>query len=100
MVFSLHASQYVANTRTAAYLWAKTYPQQARQLLADSAYSAMLLMAPPPLGTDENAWLKQLRQQAVAARSSERVAMEWLLMPAGSGCAPRRPSSNGGWRRW
>lgn len=84
VLFSLRASRHLVTTRTAAYLWAKGHPQEAKQLLADAAYRTML---PLPLTTDgEDAWLKQLRQQAVAARSSAQVAMEWFLVPAGNGC--------------
>ncbi len=86
-LFSLRASQYLADTRTAAYLWAKTHPQQARQLLADNTYIAMLPMTPGTLNEDE--WLEQLRQQAVAARSCIPAAMEGLLVPVGTGCAPQ-----------
>jgi hypothetical protein len=87
VTFSLRASQYLADTRTAAYLWVKTYPREARQLLADDAYSDMLPMARPTLDDDE--WIKQLRQQATAARSCVPAATEWLLVPVGTGCAPQ-----------
>jgi len=86
-VLSLRASQHLADTRTAAYLWAKAHPQEARQLLADGTYVAMLPIAPEP--ADEDEWIRQLRQQAVAARSCVPAAMEWLLLPAGTGCAPQ-----------
>ena len=87
VMFSLRASQYLADTRTAAYLWVKTYPREARQLLADGAYRDMLPTATPTPDADE--WIKQLRQQAVAARSCVPAATEWLLVPVGTGCAPQ-----------
>ena len=86
-LFSLYASHYLAQTRTAAYLWAKIHPEKARQLLADSAYVAMLPTAPPM--PDEEEWIEQLREQAVTARSCVPAAMEWVLVPAGTGCAPQ-----------
>lgn len=89
VAFSLRASQYLANTRTTAYLWAKSHPQEARQLLADSAYAGMV-PAPNP-AADKDWQMKQLRQQAVAAQSCGPVAMEWLMIPAAAdnGCLPQ-----------
>ena len=91
-LFSLCAGQYLAETRTAAYLWVRNHPQEARQLLADSDYVAMLPAPPPPPdnGTpDEKEWIKQLREQATAARNCAPAAMEWLLVPTSTGCAPQ-----------
>jgi hypothetical protein len=89
-LFSVYASQYLAETRTAAYLWVRNHPEQAGQLLCDSTYTAML-PAPPAVASngipDVNAWLKQLHDQANAARSCVPAAMEWLLVPPGTGCA-------------
>jgi len=85
-LFSLYASQYLAETRTAAYLWAKKNPEKARQLLADSAY-VTLLPIPPAFAIngapDVKEWFKQLRDEANAARSLALAAMEWLLVPPG-----------------
>ena len=89
-LFSLYASQYLAETRTAAYLWAKSHPEEARQLLADREYLTMLPTLPAVAGDgapDMNVWLKQLHDQANAARSCVSAAMEWLLVPPGTGCA-------------
>ena len=90
-LFSLHASQYLAETRTAAYLWVKEHPEKARQLLADSAYLAMLPTPPTTAAgdgkPDVNAWLKQLHDEANAARSCTPAAIQWLLVPPGTGCA-------------
>jgi len=89
-LFSLYAGQYLAETRTAAYLWAKAHPDQACQLLADSEYRAMLPTATATGAAgaaDVNAWLKLLRDEANAARHCVPAAMEWLLVPPGTGCA-------------
>jgi len=89
-LFSLYASQYLAETRTAAYLWAKNNPEKARELLADREYLAMLPMR-PVMASDGmpnvNEWLRQLHDQANAARHCVPAAMEWLLVPPGTGCA-------------
>ncbi|HUW83797.1 MAG TPA: FecR family protein [Phycisphaerae bacterium] len=89
-LFSLYASHYLAETRTAAYLWAKSHPDKTRQLLANREYLA-LLPTPPAMASngtpDVKKWLKQLREQGEAARSCVPSAMEWLLVPPGTGCA-------------
>lgn len=90
-LFSLYASQYLAETRTAAYLWAKNHPEKVRQLLADKEYLAIL---PTPLAMtnnsapDVNAWLEQIHDQANTARSCVPAAMEWLLAPQEARCQP------------
>lgn len=86
MLFSLRATEHLATARTAAYLWAKTYPEQAGQLLADSGYGAMLPLTLAGSGEDR---LKELRRQATAARSARQAAMEWFVMPKGNGCTPQ-----------
>jgi len=89
-LFSLYASQYLAETRTAAYLWAKNNPSKARELLADQDYLAMLPMRAAAAGDDApdmNQWFSQLHDQANAARNCVPAAMEWLLVPPGTGCA-------------
>jgi hypothetical protein len=35
---------------------------------------------------DKDGWLSQLREQALAARDSDQLAIEWFLVPAGDGC--------------
>lgn len=89
-LFSLYASQYLAETRTAAYFWAKNNPEKARELLADKEYLALL--PTPPVSAisgvpDEKEWPKQLHDEANAARNLVPAAMEWLLVPPGTGCA-------------
>lgn len=86
LAFSLNASRFLSDNRTAAYLWAKTFPQRAQRLLPDSSYLTVIPM--PPTAPDYDAWLKQLRKEAVAARSCEHVAMEWFLVPTGNDCVP------------
>jgi hypothetical protein len=105
MMFSLRAGRHLADARTAAYLWAKNNPEKARQLLADKEYLALLPRPPATTpgrnqGAAENAipndneildpgeWIEPLRQQAVVARNYVPAAMEWLLVPPGTGCAP------------
>ena len=87
MFFSLRASQYLAETRTAAYLWVKTHPTEAGRLLADNRYRAMVPMVCAT--TDAAGWLEQLRQQAIASRSCGKIALEWFAMPEGNGCTPQ-----------
>jgi len=85
ILFSLTAGHYLAETRTAAYLWVKNNPEKACQLLADKAYLAMLPTPPTPFAAaaegapDVNAWLKQLRVEANAARSLAPAALDWLI---------------------
>ncbi len=83
---SLSASGYLATTRAAAYLWTKTYPQQAALLLAGDASFAS--SSPRHAATTGDEWTKQLLQQAVAARTINQVALEWVAMPAASACEP------------
>ena len=89
-MFSLDASQHLAKTRIAAYLWVKNHPDKARQLLTDSSYLA-LLPTPPASASDGaldvNEWLNHLHDQANAARICVPAAMEWLTVPPGIGCA-------------
>ena len=86
MFFSLRASQYLAEPRTAAYLWVKTHPTEAERLLADNRYRAMVPMACAT--TDAAEWLKQLRQQAMTARHCGQAAMAWYVLAGKNGCTP------------
>jgi len=85
-IFSLRATHYLADTRTAAYLWVKTHPQEARHLLADNSYLRMLPVQPE--NANVNDWISQLREQATAARRSVSAATDWLLAHTEAVCAP------------
>ena len=88
--FSFNASMYLSETRIAAYLWVKNHPEEARQLLIDREYLAMLPTPPTTAGdgkSDVNAWLKQLRNEATAARNCFPATLEWLTVPTTTGCA-------------
>ena len=95
--FTFDASQYLGDTRIAAYLWVKNHPEEARQFLADKEYLAML-PTPPAMArdgaTDVDIWLKQLREEATAARNCFPAVIEWLTAPL-PGCA-----QSSGQRRW
>ena len=89
--FSFNASQYLGETRIAAYLWVKNHPEHARQLLGDKKYLAML-PTPPEVSVqnggapDVNEWLEQLRKEATAAQNCFPAVIEWMSAPP-PGCA-------------
>jgi ferric-dicitrate binding protein FerR (iron transport regulator) len=86
-LFSLLASTYLANMRTAAYLWADAHPNEALQLLADITPRPTLSTFQP--GTSEKDWLSQLRHHAITSRNAAQIAMEWLMVPDENVCAPQ-----------
>ncbi len=87
--FSFNASLYLSETRIAAYLWVKHHPEEARQLLADRDYLA-IMPTPPAMASnsapDVDVWLKQLRKEATAAHNCIPAVLKWLTAPPG-GCA-------------
>ena len=87
--FSFQASRYLSETRIAAYLWVKNHPDEARQLLTDKEYRAMLPIL-PAMSTagapDMDAWLKQLRKEATSAHNCIPASLEWLAEPPTTGC--------------
>lgn len=89
MLFSLQAGEYLANTRTAVYLWAKAHPQEAWQIAANLEGDLFPLPRPPQ---NEDEFIQQLRQQAMAARACQQEAMEWFVVVPPTlvnGCQPQ-----------
>jgi len=90
MLFVWRASMHLANTRTAAYLWTRSHPREAKQVLAENRYFAGFAFAQGGASAGaEELWSRRLRQQAMAAQSSSRIAQELLTMPASSDCVSR-----------
>ncbi|MCY2953153.1 MAG: FecR domain-containing protein [Planctomycetota bacterium] len=86
-VFALRAGLYLANTRTAAYLWAKAHPQEARQLLSEPTYLASIpVVGTGPVVSQEHLWVEELRRLAVLAQGSSQAAQELLMTPPTSEC--------------
>jgi hypothetical protein len=84
VVSSLLASGYLANVRTAAYLWSKTHPSQAVRLLTDD--SGVSIHFAHQIAPDEEMCINELRHQAMSAQSGNQVALDWLITPLGNGC--------------
>ena len=96
MLFSLRASVYLANTRTAAYLWVKEKPE-ALTVLADEEYRSVRLW---PFLTGQlqlsgfDTVSECLADQVKATRITAEAAQDLLMCPQGaSGCGARRTSS-------
>ncbi|MCL2822849.1 MAG: hypothetical protein FWD57_02555 [Polyangiaceae bacterium] len=83
--FTANAERSATDTRTSAYLWTKTHRPKAEQLLTDPTCLASL--PTPPVVPEYEAWLQQLRNEAIVARNCNRIALEWFLMtPESDGC--------------
>jgi hypothetical protein len=78
--FSLFASSHLANTRIAAYLWAKTHLQEAPVLLAGMSPNSLLAQRPKDIA--------QLRHEVDHARHAAHIAVGWLIVPEGDECLP------------
>jgi ferric-dicitrate binding protein FerR (iron transport regulator) len=80
LLFSLGACQYLANTRTAAYLWVREHPEQAARMLADPtcapAIAGVLSMR---RALDSQELTASLRKQAVCVGKAENLGIEQLV---------------------
>ncbi len=87
VVFTWRAGRYLANTRTAAYLWVKSHPQRAEQWLCGDPSASRPGQAPSLVETtdDIGAWLAFFHDQAVAAGKAEMVSQKLLTAIGGSG---------------
>jgi hypothetical protein len=85
--FSFRAGQYLANTRTAAYLWAKTHPHEASRIMNKDRYISMSSMTKLEFGEEE--LINQLRQQCTVAQECRQAVAEWLVVPGNHTCAQR-----------
>lgn len=88
-MFSLYASHYLAETRTAAYLWTREHPEEAQKLLAEQGYIALLPATKQPAAGESlamDSWVKDLNEQANAAQGLVPAAMEWLMEPEAKDC--------------
>ena len=85
ILFSMRAGTYLANTRTAAYLWVTANPAEAQRLLAEEDYLVDHLI-PNDVSTAA-AWTAELADQLAAAQSSVGASQELLTAPAVDGCA-------------
>ena len=88
LLFTLRANAYLAKTRTAAYLWARTYPEEAEKLLSgDKCLSGYLLPLSLSGGMRNiQSWLGYFDEQILAAQSAGFTAQELLTTPQTSGC--------------
>ena len=88
ILFSMRAGTYLANTRTAAYLWVTAYPAEAQRLLTDEGYCADYLAPLVPEEVSTAAVLTaELIGQVVAAQNSVASSQVLLTVPAVDGCA-------------
>jgi len=91
LLFSMGACRYLADTRTAAYLWVREHPEQSRKMLACPVCAPVvgaLFPAQARLGEaglsegDVDALLAELSEQSVSAGNAKNRALEQLGKPA------------------
>jgi hypothetical protein len=86
LAITLEASIHLANTRTAAYLWVKSHPQDAQRLLDFSSDQSQL----SGLMLSSNRTYSQLRErlleQFLAAQEVKSTAQDLLTAEAGADC--------------
>ncbi len=87
LLFNFHAGAYLANTRTAAYLWIKEGPEKAETLLADEDYRLgyLSLFVSRELQSIKPLTECVANQIAVAHRVVE-TTQELFVAPKGIGC--------------
>ncbi len=88
LLFTLRANTYLTKTWTAAYLWAKTYPEAAEKLLSGDKYLSGYLLPLSLSGGVRNiqSWLGYLDEHILAAQSVGFTAQELFTTPRGQGC--------------
>ena len=85
LLISMRTGTYLANTRTAVYLWGKAHPEQFTQLLVRPEVRRLLGLPADvhPLAKDG---LSVLAQQVAAAQSLGQISSELLMLPPRGGC--------------
>ena len=87
LLFTLRANSYLANTRTAAYLWIREHPEKAEILLDDEQYCSEYLS---PLLRREfetiESLTKYLSNQVIAVHKAGQVTQELVIAPKAGGC--------------
>ena len=81
---SLQAGTYVANTRTAAWLWARQHPQEAARLLAGQAPPTG--GPSPPTSANVQDWLDRLAQDVADCQAICQAAQELITLPSAQDC--------------
>jgi len=87
LIFTMRAGAFLCNTRVAAQLWIRDYPERAEQLLTDEKYlSGCLspLIAKAVLNT--GSLVEVLPDHLTAAQGVISVAQELLITPTAPGC--------------
>ena len=85
LMFTLRAGTYLANTRTAAWIWTWTYPDKAAALCQARRQQGVALLDPDASGALQR-WLDRLSRHAVAADSIAQIAPELITAPRATGC--------------
>jgi hypothetical protein len=79
LLFSLQACRYLADTRTAAYLWIREHPIEADTLFSDPTRAPVIASALLPQKAPGADALTILGKQCICALEAENVAMERLF---------------------
>lgn len=79
LIFSLHATAYLENTRTAAYLWLRKHPGEIDRLLANADYGFFLAGLTPARSTNSQTLLVTLHAQAVASGQANDILLKALI---------------------
>ena len=89
LLITLRASAFLANTRTAVYLWMKAHPREAGQLLADDHYQLGSLAGLPSVESFSVALVSaQLSQQIKAMQDLDALTREQIMAPEAPQCVP------------
>lgn len=95
-LFSMQATQYLTNTRIAAYLWLREHPDQAELLFADQAYREAFLH---PLFAnavvDQKDLAKQMAVQLETLHQMGQNSRQWLMTPPADACLPESRTVRG-----
>jgi len=83
LLSSLEAASYLANTRTAAWLWVSEHPDKARALLAEGDYRARCMpRRMPGQSITASALAARLADQAAAARKATQAVQDLFMTVA------------------
>jgi ferric-dicitrate binding protein FerR (iron transport regulator) len=93
LMFALRAGMYLANTRTAAWAWARTYPEQAASLLAEWRQTDAAILDVGASSTFQQ-WLDRLSHDAAAADNIRQIVPELLIAPRVTGCETQAMTLN------
>jgi hypothetical protein len=87
LLFSLRASEYLSQTRTAAYLWVKNNPHKADQLRASDPHFAQCLALLTGSQAAQQVNLRALAGQLTASYRGSQTAQALLMIPPSPSCA-------------